>query len=431
MISASERAHPAVGRLAAGTASREEGRQAIGHLLAGCESCRAQLAAELRPPTDETALAAAVDRAVAGVTALLPRVAAARDRAGALADRYRELTAAERPRLLAGLDADTRRGLVRCLLERSRAQRHSSAADGLLWAELAVSAGERPADDELAAEAWAELGNARRIASDLAGAETALDEADRRLRRVGADPLLEAELLALRGSLANYQRRFTAAVELLERAARLYALYGDPLGVAITLLRLGQAHGERGEPLAGIPAVSAALELLDRPEDASLRRIGVHTLIYLLSQSGDAVGAAELIERAAPLVAAAPPLERLRFDWLRGRLEHDLGAAAPAAERLERVRQSYQALGVPYENALVSLDLATIYADLGRRRELAALAAASTPVFRRLGIGREHLASLAVLAQVGAGDATARIATLIAAVQQARQRSSGSAVPKV
>lgn len=61
----------ALARLAAGTASKEELRRAVAHLLRGCPDCAARLRAQVRPPIAETAYDAALDRFEAGLLAAL------------------------------------------------------------------------------------------------------------------------------------------------------------------------------------------------------------------------------------------------------------------------------------------------------------------------------------------------------------------------
>jgi hypothetical protein len=60
---------------------------------------------------------------------------------------------------------------------------------------------------------------------------------------------------------------------------------------------------------------------------------------------------------------------------------------------------------MPFETALVSLALATIYLKLERLGELAALVAEMLPIFRSLGVKRETIASL-ILWKTAKGKAT-------------------------
>ena len=75
--------------------------------------------------------------------------------------------------------------------------------------------------------AWAYLGNARRMDSDLDRAEEALVHAERLYRQFEADLLTEAEILVFQASLLNAQGRFPKAIALLDRALSLYREAGD------------------------------------------------------------------------------------------------------------------------------------------------------------------------------------------------------------
>jgi tetratricopeptide (TPR) repeat protein len=70
--------------------------------------------------------------------------------------------------------------------------------------------------------AWACLGNACRVASDLRRAEEALDEAEARLRRSGGEAYAEAQIFSYRASLRNSQGLFREAVKLRDRALAIY-----------------------------------------------------------------------------------------------------------------------------------------------------------------------------------------------------------------
>jgi tetratricopeptide (TPR) repeat protein len=418
-------------RLLRGEATPAESRSVVLHLLGGCEPCRQRAAALLHPVVDEAAIGVAVDNAMAGLLALGAGAESDRRQTAALASRIEEVDGAEARRLAADLPPRRGRALARRLIDRCRELRRTDPDRIERLAALAVEVGERAGDRALSAEAWAELGNARRIAGDLKAAERALDEARRRLLGAPAGRPARAEVLVLRGALANDQRRFDDARRSLRRAARLYALEGDRVGVARSLLQLSQAFGESNEPRRGVPAAAGALELLDAPAQAELRWISVHTLIFLVDQAGDPAAAKALLDTAAELIERrSTPRDRLRTDWLRARVERDLGNDDDAAALLVDVRRRFLEADLLYDWALVSLDLASVYARQRRRRELAELATRAREVFDRLGVHRESLASLGMLVQAEAAEAAERIAALAAELRRARHNGPTSPAPK-
>jgi hypothetical protein len=71
--------------------------------------------------------------------------------------------------------------------------------------------------------AWRRIANARRAASDYAGAEAAFARAELHLRDGSCDPLERAQLLSVKAALRRAQRRFVEADSLSRRAERLLA----------------------------------------------------------------------------------------------------------------------------------------------------------------------------------------------------------------
>lgn len=395
------------------------------HSLGGCTACQERLSREIEPPADPRALASAVGRAFDRTPSIVHQVAAEKRAAARFLGRL-EAIPAERQRLVAAnAPPRLRRAVCEALVERARAQRHTSLEATLRYAELAVAAaGSLPPGEAANARvrAWAELGNARRIASDLAGAGAALDEAERIRVGEGSDPLLLPELLSLRGSLAHHERRFAEAVRDLGRAAGLYVSCGDHRGEARCLLKLALVRHAAGRPEAGFDPALRAFRIATAAEDRHLLLMATQNLILLALESGDPDLAWTWVQDARPLFErAAPRLDLLRFEWLGSRVQAELGLPSEAAEAFAGLRDRYAAEGLPFEAALVSLDLAGLYARLGRRSDLRRLARECIALFRSIGVAREAIASLALLAQAERAEAAALLTDLGAAVQRARR----------
>jgi tetratricopeptide (TPR) repeat protein len=268
------------------------------------------------------------------------------------------------------------------------------------------------------------VGNALRILGDLPGAARAFAEAERLLVGWAPDPLVVADLLSLRASLAHYQRDFPGAMALLERAISIFASIEQIPGLVKALLKLATVHDNAGEPRRGIAFACRALSLAGDLGDLTLRRTALQNLSYLHAAAGDPRTARALVARARPLFeCGADRLDRWRFDWLAARIDLDLRLAEPAAARLERLRETYSDERLPFEAALVSLDLAAAYAALGRRAELTTLLAESAHLLRGLGVGRETLATLSLLAESGTHTVAGLVRHLASALEEARART--------
>ncbi|MGH7341978.1 MAG: hypothetical protein ACREKH_15920 [Candidatus Rokuibacteriota bacterium] len=390
-------------RLGAGQADAEEARRAVRHLLAGCPSCglamqRGWRADHRRSGSEKVVL----DRAVARseeLAALVGRESAA------AATLVAELKRHPQPRALTLINNSPRfrrRAVCEVLIAASVSARHDSPAETFRFAELAVAVADQLTDreaTEVQAAAWAELGNARRLMVDLAGAEAALERA-LGLAEEAAVPQLEAECLLTLGVLRVDQRRFAQALRLYRRAKHLYEGLCDRSGVARCLFQIGKAHGDAGDPAAGLHSIWAGLRMLGPDSDPELVFLPVHNLVLLIEEAGGSRAAAGLLEAARPLYEAyAGEVDLARLDWLRARIQIGLGMLDDAGFLLESLRQRFAEHDLSYDAALVSLDLATVYARQRRTFELRVLLGQAIPIFQNLGVTRETLAGIALLRQ--------------------------------
>ena len=116
------------------------------------------------------------------------------------------------------------------------------------------------------ARAWAYLGNARRLGSDLRGAEEALAFAEHLCEEGSADPLEEARVLDLKASLLGDQGRLEEAAGLLDVVIDIYEDIRD-------VPRQGQALISKGlflafaQPEQGLDWIYRGLELIHREQE--------------------------------------------------------------------------------------------------------------------------------------------------------------------
>ncbi len=109
------------------------------------------------------------------------------------------------------------------------------------------------------------------------------------------------------------------------------------------------------------------------------------------------------------------PSTQNRRKWVQGKIARGLGQPAEAEALLLAARDGFLAAEVPYDTALVSLDLASLYAEQGRTVELKSVAEEIFPVFASRGIHREALAALLFLRQaIAAERASLELVTRIA-----------------
>jgi tetratricopeptide (TPR) repeat protein len=256
---------------------------------------------------------------------------------------------------------------------------------------------------DLRAEAWGYLGNAQRVASDLDGAEEALRRAEDEASSGSGDPLLGARLAGLRASIEIPRGHYARAHELIAAALALVAGRDEELRTQL-LVKKGFLLIEEDRAAEALPVLRDALRLVHPDEQLRLFLGIAANLAYALHKVGYSIAARSVIAELRPLhERLAERVSLLRLDWLEARIDDELGLAGRAEEKLRRVRDALVDQGVAYDAALVSLDLAALYAGQHRFPEIRQLAVEMFPIFQSRRIHREALAALILFRESIAG----------------------------
>lgn len=299
-------------------------------------------------------------------------------------------------------------GLFELLIERALelALRDSGYAEelGLLALRLSEQLDSQVYDarmiEDYRARAWAYIGNTRRIRSDFRGAEEAFEKADMHLRKGSQESVERAIFLDLRASLRRDQRRFDEAMRLLNRAVSIFLQHGHRHRAGRSLVNMATVQNHSGNPEQAIPVLRHALELIDPEHEPRLLLCTRHNLIDYLASSGRFLEAQILYRESRPLYRDFPDAwAQNRRKWIRGRIARGLGHARLAESLFLAAREGFVAEGIPYDTSLVSLELASLYAEQGRTEDLKKLAREMLPIFSSLQIHREALAALTFLRQ--------------------------------
>jgi tetratricopeptide (TPR) repeat protein len=324
-------------------------------------------------------------------------------------------------------------GVYARLLDRSRAQSVQSPADTLHLARLALLVADRldtslyqvESIADLRARAWTYIGNTRRQQSNLTGAAKAFRTAEAYLQRGTGDPVELALFLDLKASLLRAQRQFPRAMSLLKRSYTIFLTAGDRHRAGRALVSMEIIHNYAGSPEQGIPLLYQALELIDPQQEPRLLLCIWHNLVSGLAEAGRSMEAHRLFLKARALYPRFPEaVTQNRRTWMAGKIACGLGQEKEAESLFLAARQSFLAEEIPYEVALVSLDLAGLYAKQGRTEEMKRLAVEMMPVFSSLHIHREALAALTFWKQaVEAETSHERISQLVAGVAAFLKRS--------
>lgn len=319
--------------------------------------------------------------------------------------------------------------LVDLLLETARETIADDPAEARRWAELAREVALRlppgfgaAIGREAAVRARAHEANALRAQGELVAAEQVMHEVLRQLEDV-AEPLLRAEVSSLAASLRKDQRRFDEAADLLEQSLATYREVNEPANAGAVMLNQASLHFTGGRPLDAARVVEEALTLIDPETEPRLYLCGSHNLATYLCSAGLHAQAKENLDAHAELYRRFGDVyAQLRHEWLQGLIEVGLGRPAAAEETLRRVRSGFIDRGQGYDAALVTLDLALLYAEQGRHRDVLRLAEQTVPLFAAQDVHREALAALLMFQQAAREEAvTVRLVEQLAArLQQVR-----------
>ncbi|HEY0513207.1 MAG TPA: helix-turn-helix transcriptional regulator [Thermoanaerobaculia bacterium] len=245
--------------------------------------------------------------------------------------------------------------------------------------------------------ALAHLANARRVGGDLPAADRdfacawTLWEAG---ACSGAGFLDEARVLHLVASLRKDQRRLPEAIELLDQAL---AIAGETERKKLLVNRANvlTLKGDFEDAIATLQT----MVLLIREDDPLLGHVWF-TLANNLLQTGRPGEADALLPRLREfLIRRANDLEAVRFRWLEGRVAAGLGKREEAVAALVRVREDLAVQKTAYDFALVSIELAVLYLENGRIREVQSLARQMLWIFRAQGVHREAIAAFKVFCE--------------------------------
>lgn len=244
--------------------------------IQGCPSCRRKLEARepgyrregnvlsFRPP--EGAAGRAVEGALAGLRSRVQAVAREQAEAPAL---FAELLGHRRERReILARNSRRFRSLALCglLLQRGHEVSVDDPAQGEELAALALRLagfldggwyGKRVLADTRG-RCWMQIGNARRIAEDLSGAEEALLRAEDDLDRGTGDLTEKAQLLVYKAFLRQAQHRLDEAAVLFRRTVSIFLSAGEPLQAAESIVELALVEQDRGEPERAIQILARA-----------------------------------------------------------------------------------------------------------------------------------------------------------------------------
>lgn len=292
------------------------------------------------------------------------------------------------------------------LLDRLRALRFDNPKEMIRLAHLAVLIAEQLSSEwfgddvlcDLRCRAAIELSNAYRVADDLVEAERVLGEAAELYESGRKDPLLGARLFDVQASLLGACRQFGAASAALDAVRKTYLEYGDSHLAGRALIKKALYVSYSGDPEESLHLGGQGLELLDPERDPSLVLLALHNQAFFLVECGRYREARMLLWQAsARYRGSMGKIQHLKFRWIEGRANVGLNELDRAEQILAEVRKGFDAAGLRYKSALVTLELAMIALRRGQASEARGLVLAAEGAFKALRIQREVLAAVLLL----------------------------------
>jgi tetratricopeptide (TPR) repeat protein len=316
--------------------------------------------------------------------------------------------------------------------EASVAAAADDAGRALELAELACSIAERVEEEpgfclRLQGHCLGRRANAWRVANEYDRAEEHFVHAWE-LWRAGSDadpPLLpEWQMLSLEASLRRDQQRYPEALDLLDRA--MAAPDGDRTAEGRILLKRAQVYEQRGDAQQALAALAEAAPVIEGCGDPRLAFLHRFKTALNLVHREHFAEAAELWPRVVELAdAQGNKLERLRVRWVEGRQRAGMGERLEAMAIFVEVQREFTRLRLPYDAALVSLELAVLWLEGGRTAEVRELALEMAWIFKAKGIAREALAALRLFCDAAERDAaTLELALRVEADVETARRSA-------
>jgi tetratricopeptide (TPR) repeat protein len=325
-------------------------------------------------------------------------------------------------------------GLCQLLLQRSREAISEDPSLALSRAELAVAVSHHLGDAydpgwvlDLRARAHAYRGNALRVLSELQGAEAAFREAELCLSRSGTGgSWAKAEILDLKSSLRQDQRRFVESEELLDSAVDLYREAEDLHGIGKIHLQRAKLYREMGDLERSIDLLRHSRDVLDSEQEPHLFAYARYNLLCALTLAGHHEEAYSLLPEVHDLFHDVKPLDRVRLRWAEGDIALGLGQWEEAEAAYREVQEGFETHRMYYNAALVALDLALLLARQGRAEELKRLAADLVAAFESRAIHREATAAL-ILFQRSCDEERVSVEMISQLASLLRKRGDGAA----
>ena len=257
-----------------------------------------------------------------------------------------------------------------------------------------------------AVKAWAILGSAYRASGRPSEAEEPYSQALNLISSESISTLIQADTGRRLSYLRACQGRHDEALELATEAADSLRDLGNGRALARALIAKGYALFGLRKYSEALVCFGDALVAAGKPDKRAAEDLRLHSSIchnlavaVSVTRPGDQSAALSYIRKARALVKGGRRfVPRYRLLWVEGLVWSALGYHARAETAYKIAREGFVALKMPFEIALVSLDLGAIYAEHSEWDKLIPLAVETFQRFRVLAADTEAIAALSLWA---------------------------------
>jgi transcriptional regulator with XRE-family HTH domain len=278
-------------------------------------------------------------------------------------------------------------------------------------AEAAVLAAELAPGEErwrlrVLGYAQAHVGNAFKVVNEFKEAENAFARFDAFWQAGrGGDPkrlLNEGRVFGLQAALFTVQERFEEALKLIAAGLKVSSESEKP-HLLLTKARALEAAEECEGAIEVLQEATPFIKTRDLRISFSHRFMLVSNLCNLerFSEAHQLLGE---VQRFA--FQLGKEIDCWRVRWLEGRVAAGLGKSEAAVEILSAVREEFSTGQLPYDAALVAMDLASVLLKVRRTEQVKALARQMTPIFKSHGVHSNARSALLLFLEAAQVEAT-------------------------
>lgn len=245
---------------------------------------------------------------------------------------------------------------------------------------------------DLRAGALAAISNSKRLIGDLHGAEEAIEQALESLEWGTGDPLDEANVLSIYGSLLTDLGRIDEAMDVLGAAARDAREVGDTQLQAKLVLQQASSIGWY-DPARGLELTRRAVLLLEPGHNPSLDLVARYQLMFLRCEIGQ-VREARLLFDASRFLFSGQKNQAFwhcRILQLEAVLARQEGRLEACGSFLRQLLAHYAERRMNHDIALTTLDLAEVLTASRRFAEAQELLENILPLFRQWRVNSDVL----------------------------------------